>query len=71
MTEPTVPDPQPDDVESEDVPKLTGTPVEAGRDDLDWNSEEYGRMAEYATGPEDEPETLPFEDESAEKEPDA
>jgi hypothetical protein len=40
-------------------------------DDLDWNVEKQGRMRDYATDPEDEPETLPFEDESAEKEPDA
>ncbi len=35
--------------------------TESERDDLDWDVDQHGRMAEYATGPEDEPETVPFE----------
>jgi hypothetical protein len=32
-------------------------------DSLDWNAEEHGRMAEYATDAEDEPQTEPYEPE--------
>ncbi len=30
-------------------------------DNLDWDVEAHGRMAEHATGPEDEPTTVPYE----------
>ncbi len=37
-------------------------------DNLDWNSEEHGRMSEYATTPEDEPETIAYEPDEDESE---
>ena len=29
-------------------------------DQLDWDRAEHGRMADHATGPDDEPETIPW-----------
>jgi hypothetical protein len=36
---------------------------------LDWDVEEHGGMAEHATGPEDEPQTKPYQDEPYQDEP--
>ncbi len=35
--------------------------TEPERDDLDWDVDRHGRMAEYATGPEGEPKTVPYD----------
>jgi hypothetical protein len=34
--------------------------TQPGPDDLDWNPDEHGRMRDYATDAEDEPETVPY-----------
>jgi hypothetical protein len=35
-------------------------------DDLDWDRETHGKMADYATDPDDEPQTEPYDPEQNE-----
>jgi hypothetical protein len=41
----------------------TPQPDPPDADALDWDSTKFGKMADYATDPEDEPETVPYEPE--------